>query len=66
MTDIAVRKLTDKPGKYIVVEENEHFILRNLSGISGQTREIADEIAIRLREEKKMKEKREKRRRNNI
>ena len=57
MTDIVVRELADKPGRYIVVAENEHFILCNLSGISGQTREVAEDIATRLRDERE-KEKR--------
>jgi len=44
-TQIVVRELSEKPGKYIVVEESGDVILRNLSGIQGQSLDRATEIA---------------------
>lgn len=46
---IAIRELSDKPGRYIVVEEIGETIVQLLSGVAGQSKAEAEEIAQRIR-----------------
>jgi hypothetical protein len=46
---IEIRELSDKPGRYIVVEEIGGTIVQLLSGVAGQSKEEAEEIAQRIR-----------------